>query len=81
MIPHLWTHSVDKKSEFTISFVSIVAISMVSIVRGVVRLDGARDKKQVWCPHVRTNEVFPKQMHWIEESTCDIVGTFGAPRN
>jgi len=51
MIPHIWTHSVDKKAEFSISFVSIVAISMVRIVRGVMRLDGARGKKQVWCPH------------------------------
>jgi len=24
-------------------------------------------------------EVFLKQMYWIEESACDIVGTFGAP--
>jgi len=26
-------------------------------------------------------EVFLKQMYGIEENTCDIVGTFGAPRS
>jgi len=26
-------------------------------------------------------EVFRKQMHCIEESTCDIVGTFRRPRS
>jgi len=46
--------------------------------RGVARFDGARDKKQVWCPQVRT-WVFRKQLYCIEESTCDIVGTFRCP--
>jgi len=32
-----------------------VALSQISNVhRGVTRLDGARGKKQVWHPHVRT---------------------------
>jgi len=46
--------------------------------RGLTRLDGARDKKQVWRPHVRTL-VFRKQMHCIEERAYDIVGTFRRP--
>ena len=50
--------------------------------RGVTRLDGARSKKQVWRPRDRTGapmvkpELFRKQLYCIEESSCDIVGTF-----
>ena len=47
-------------------------------IRGVTRLDGARGKKQVWSPVFET-EVFRKQMYCIEESTCDVVGTFCRP--
>jgi len=43
--------------------------------RGVTRLYGSRGKKQVWHPMFET-EVFRKLMHCIEESACDIVGTF-----
>ena len=43
--------------------------------RGVTRLDGARGKKQVWRPRVRT------WMYCIEESACDIVGTSWRPGN
>jgi len=38
--------------------------------RGPSRLDGARGKEP---------DVFRKQMYDIEESTCDIVGTFRHP--
>ena len=47
-------------------------------IRGVTRLDGAQGKKQVWPPMFET-EVFRKQMFCVEESTCDIVGTFLCP--
>jgi len=47
--------------------------------RGVTRLDGARGQKQVWCPPLFEPEVFQKQMYCIEQSTCDIVGTFLVP--
>jgi len=43
--------------------------------RSVTKLDGPRDKKQVRCPMFEP-EVFRKQIYCIEESTCDIVGTF-----
>jgi len=43
--------------------------------RGVTR---RLDDAQVWSPHVRT-DAFRKQMYCIEESTCDIVGTFRCP--
>ena len=46
--------------------------------RGVTRLDGARGKKQVWRPVFKAED-FRKQMYCIEESTCDIVGTFRSP--
>jgi len=48
----------------------------VAASRGVTRLDGARVKKQFWHPPMFEAEVFWKQMYCIEESTCDIVGTF-----
>jgi len=48
--------------------------------RGTMRLDGARGKKQVWRPMFEP-EIVPKQMCCIEESTCDIVGTFRSPRS
>jgi len=38
------------------------------------RLDGARGKKQVWHPHVRTWGLW--KANALEESTYDIVGTF-----
>ena len=44
-----------------------------TILRGVRRKDGARDKKQ-GCP-VFEPDVFWKQMYYIKQSTCDIVGT------
>jgi len=46
--------------------------------RDVTRFDGARGKKQVWCPMFEP-EVFRKQMYCIEENICDIVGTFRRP--
>ena len=45
---------------------------------GVSRSDGARGKKQVWCPMFEP-EVFQEQLCCIEESTCDVVGTFRRP--
>jgi len=45
-----------------------------------MRLDGARGKKQVWPPMFEP-EFFWKEMYCIEESTCDIIETFGAPRS
>ena len=48
--------------------------------RDVTRLDGARGKKQVWRPMFEP-EVFWKQIYCIEESICDIVGTFRRPRS
>ena len=51
---------------------------MIDVCRGVTRLDGARGKKQVWRPMFEP-EVFRKQKYFIEESTCDIVGTFRRP--
>ena len=48
-------------------------------VRGVTRLDGARGKKQVWRPHVRTWGLSEANvLHW---STCDIVRTFRRPHS
>ena len=48
--------------------------------RDVTRLDGARGKEQVWRhPPIFETEVFRKQMYCIEESVCDIVGTFPSP--
>ena len=43
--------------------------------RGVTRLDGVRGKKQIWQPMFEP-EVLRKQMYCIEESTCDIVGSY-----
>jgi len=58
-----------------------------STSRGVTRLDGAQGKKQILHP-IFEPEVLGKQMHSIEESSCDIVGIFrpppqssGAPRS
>ena len=56
-------------------FYNLVCSSYYSAIRNITRLDGARGKKQVCRPHVRT-EVFRKQIYCIEESTCDTVGTF-----
>jgi len=45
----------------------------------VTRLDGARDKKQVWRPHFRTWGLSEANvLHW---STCDIARIFRRPRN
>jgi len=44
--------------------------------RGVMRLDGARGKKQVWCPMFEP-EGFRKKMHCIEEGTvCTVKSTW-----
>ena len=55
---------------------SIMTINMhhtiVTIYRGVTRLDGAQGKKQIWRPMFE-RKVFRKQMH--------LVGFFGAPRS
>jgi len=53
-------------------------MNALGAARGLTRLDGARGKKQVWHPHVRTWG-FRRQMYCIEESTCDIDGTFQRP--
>ena len=46
--------------------------------RGVTRLDGARNKKKVWRPHVRTGDLSEANvLHW---TTCDIVRTFQRPQ-
>jgi len=50
----------------------------VCVLWGVTRLNGARGKKHVWAPMVEP-EVFRKQLHCIEKSTCDIFGTFRRP--
>ena len=42
---------------------------------GITRLDGARGKKQVWRPHVRTWDL--SEANELHCGTCDIVGTFG----
>jgi len=49
-------------------------------IRGATRLDGGRGKKQVWrrAPMFEP-EVFRNQIYCVEESTCDIVGTFRLP--
>jgi len=48
-----------------------------STVRGAVKLDGARDKKQVWRPYVRTWGLSEANvLHW---SSSDIVRTFWRP--
>jgi len=48
-------------------------------VRDVTKLDGARDKKQVWRPHVWTWDLSEANaLHW---STCDIVRTFWRPHS
>jgi len=45
-------------------------------VRGVTRLDGARGKKEVWRPHVRTWGLSEANvLHW---STLTLLGLFGA---
>jgi len=51
--------------------------------RGVTRLDGARGKKQLWCPHVRTWGLSEaKVLHWsavlgVARSLEIISRTFG----
>ena len=47
--------------------------------RGATRLDGARGKKQVWRPYVRTWGLSEANVvHW---SSCDIVRTFRHPHS
>jgi len=46
--------------------------------RGVTRLDDARVRSTFGAPIFET-EIFRKQICCIEESTCDIVGTFRRP--
>ena len=48
--------------------------------RGVTRLDGARGKKLVWRPQVRTWGL-SEANYCIEESACNIVGLLCAPRS
>jgi len=48
------------------------------LTRGISRLDGARERSKFGAPMIES-EVFRKQMYCIEESTCDIVGTFRPP--
>jgi len=43
-------------------------------------LDGTHGWKQVWCPMFESED-FRKLMHCIEESNCDIVGTYRHPRS
>jgi len=47
----------------------------------VTRLDGARGKKQIWRPHVRTWDLSELNVLYWTKYTCDIVGTFWRPRN
>jgi len=48
-------------------------------VRGATKLDGARGKKQVWRPYVRTWVLSEANvLHW---SSCDIVRTFRRPQS
>ena len=49
-----------------------------STFRGVTRLDGAREKKQVWRPLLET-EVFRKQLYYIEKVFVTLLGLFGTP--
>ena len=44
------------------------------------KLDGARGRSKFGAPMFEP-EVFRKQMHCIEESTCDTVEIFGNPRS
>jgi len=48
--------------------------------RGVARLHGARDRSKFGAP-VFEPEVLRKQMYCIEETTCDIFGTFWRPHS
>jgi len=47
-------------------------------IQGRTEVRWRSGKQKVWRPHVRT-QVSRKQMYCIEQSTCDIVGTSGAP--
>jgi len=57
--------SVDRQVLFSISmrfalsitslFIFAISTTLLNWARGVTRLDGARGKKQVWSPHIRTN--------------------------
>ena len=51
---------------------------MFSISRGVTRLDGARGKKQVWRPSVRTWPL-SEGIYCIEENTRGIFCDFSVP--
>ena len=47
--------------------------------KGITTLDGTRGKKRKFGAPMFEPEVFRKYMYCIEESTCDIVGTFRRP--
>jgi len=44
----------EKQPQHNSLFVCAERVHGIAIATGVTRLDGARVKKQVWCPHVRT---------------------------
>jgi len=50
------------------------------MARSATRLDGARAKSKFGATVVEP-ELFRKQIYSIEESTCDIVGTFRRPHS
>jgi len=55
----------------------VMLFNSFHVTRGVPRLDGARDKKQVWRPHIRVWGLSEANLlYW---STCDNVGTFRRP--
>jgi len=49
---------------------------VVNVNRGVTMLDGARGKKQVWCPHIWTWGLTEANVLNRRKYTCNIVGTF-----
>jgi len=48
--------------------------------RGATRLDGAQSRSEFGSPMFEP-ELFRKQFHCIEESTCDMCGTFRQPHS
>ena len=61
---------------------SVVEMLLMHLVmlRGVTKWDGARWKKQVSRP-IFEHELFWKQIYFLEESACDIFGTFCRPHS
>ena len=55
---------------------SVHALTVLAGFMDVTRLDGARN---MLCAPMLEPELFRKQMYCIEESTCDIAGTFRRP--